>query len=59
MFKPSSALNISPMMWPIEPWPPEPNGTGLPCPLIQAISSGMVLAGTAGRTTKALATEPI
>ncbi len=34
MLKPSSALNISPMMWPIEPWPPEPNGTTLFWPLI-------------------------
>jgi hypothetical protein len=46
-------------MWPIEPWPPEPKGTVLPWALIQAISSAISFAGTAGRTTKALATEPI
>ncbi len=47
------------MMWPIEPWPPDPNDTTSLWPWIHWISSGMVLAGTAGRTTKALATEPI
>ncbi len=59
MLRPSSALNISPTMWPMEPPPPEPKGTGLPCALIHATKLGQSVAGTELATKNALGTEPM